>query len=43
MKILKAIFSFLGKVLKFFFIKKSCCEYSDTCRIKDENEEQKNG
>lgn len=36
MKILKAIFSFLGKVLKFFFIKKSCCEYSDAGSVKDE-------
>lgn len=41
MKIVVATFKLLIKLLKFFFVKKSCCEYSDSCRIKDDNEEKK--
>ena len=41
MKFLKAVLKFLGKILKFLFIKKSCCQYSDSCSIKDEKEAPK--
>lgn len=41
MKYAKAVFKFLGKILKVLFVKKSCCEYSDSCRPKDEDEKPK--
>ena len=43
MKLLKAIGQFMVKVLKFLFVKKSCCEYSKNCRIKDDEKESNNG
>jgi len=39
-KVIVTVFKFFIKTLKFFFVKKSCCEYSDSCRIKDKKEEK---